>query len=375
VATGLWTSDLPAKPTLLTNYSGGFVDETARAGLDPPVQCVSATPGDFDNDMDVDLYLACRGAASNIANILYENLGGGTFRKVTAAGGAVGPIGIAVRSGAGTADSAVAADYNVDGFLDLLVTNGFNLRPLGFGGPNKLFRNKGNGKRWVQVDLVGRQSDRDATGARIYATANGVRQLRVQNGGYHRWSQDFKRAHFGLAGASTVTLRVEWPSGNVQTFNSVPTNKVYQVTEGVGIAPAKIGTAPAYQCGAPPLNGSKDRGVFIWRDCPSGEWRMKTAAAGGEATFAGTITSGQNFVYVKGAGLSGFDQLDYTSNPKQIRFSFQTRNSTLDGVSFMPQGSSSACLRISTPAGSKVYYGPFRVQLTQPLDLNTRGSC
>ena len=123
----------------------------------------------------------------------------GTFQVVPNAGGAVGPVGIAAASGAGTADSVVSADYNLDGFLDLFVTNGFNLRPLGFGGPNKLFRNQGNGNRWVQVDLVGRQSDRGAVGARVYAMTPGLTQMRVQDGSYHRWSQDMPRAHFGLA--------------------------------------------------------------------------------------------------------------------------------------------------------------------------------
>ena len=64
------------------NYSGGFVDETValRARHADPVR--SATAGDFDNDMDIDLYLACRTGASNIPNILYENLGNGTFQQV-----------------------------------------------------------------------------------------------------------------------------------------------------------------------------------------------------------------------------------------------------------------------------------------------------
>ena len=220
-STGFWPSDKTGRPTLLMKHSGGYIDNTAAAGLDTPVQCVSATAGDFDNDMDVDLYLACRTGASNIPNILYENLGDGTFSAVPNAGGAAGPVGIAVASGAGTADSAVAGDYDVDGFLDLFVTNGFNLRPLNFGGPNKLFRNNGNGNHWIELDLVGTASDRDAVGARVYATANGITQLRVQNGQYHRWSQDAKRSHFGLAGASLVNLRVEWPSGNIQTFNNV----------------------------------------------------------------------------------------------------------------------------------------------------------
>ena len=150
----------------------------------------------------------------------------------------------------------------MDGFLDLFVTNGFNLRPLNFGGPNKLFRNNGNANNWIELDLVGTASDRDAVGARVYATANGTTQLRVQNGQYHRWSQDAKRSHFGLAGASLVNLRVEWPSGNVQTLNNVAANKLYRVTEGAGIVPVTLGEAPAYQCGPPTINSAVDIGCI-----------------------------------------------------------------------------------------------------------------
>jgi hypothetical protein len=185
VATGLWPTDGPGRPTLLMNLPGGIADQTVAAGLATPVQCSSVTAGDFDNDMYVDLYLACRTGASNIANILYHNNGNGTFTAVPNAGGAAGPIGLAIADGAGTADSVVTADYDIDGFLDLFVTNGFNLQPRYIGGPNKLFHNSGNANHWIELDLVGVHSDRDATGARVYATANGITQLRVQNGDYH----------------------------------------------------------------------------------------------------------------------------------------------------------------------------------------------
>ncbi|HET7202319.1 MAG TPA: CRTAC1 family protein [Steroidobacteraceae bacterium] len=377
-ATGRWPSDRPAKPTLLTNYSGGWVDETARANLDVPIQCVSATAGDFDNDMDVDLYLACREAARNIPNILYENLGGGIFRKVTDAGGAAGPVGLAVRENKGTADSVVTADYDLDGFLDLFVTNGFNLRPKGFGGSNKLFRNRGNGKRWVQVELVGVQSDRDATGARIYATANGVQQMRVLNGSYHRWSQDQKRVHFGLAGATTVNLRVVWPDGTSKNWD-VATNRFYRIRQGdpSPTSVAKGWPAPAYQCGPPPLNGAIDKGIFIWRDCPSGEWRLKAAAAGGQVTYAGSVTSAQAFVRVTRMGLESGDSVD-TSNSQLIKFTFDTRGTGTDGFNFLPKDGVSACLRITAPSGLSVYYGPFRASRpagSAGLNLDTREPC
>jgi hypothetical protein len=380
VATGLWPGDSAARPTLLMNNPGGFADNTVAAHLDTPVQCSSVTAGDFDNDMWVDLYLACRTGASNIPNILYHNNGDGTFTAVADAGGAAGPIGLAISDGAGTADTVVSADYDVDGFLDLYVTNGFNLRPLYIGGPNKLFHNNGNSNHWVELDLVGVNSDRDATGARVYATANGITQLRVQNGAYHRWAQDMKRSHFGLAGATQVDLTVDWPSGNVDNFPGVSADQIYKITEGTvsgagAIAPVALGIAPAYQCGPPAINGATDTGVFIWRDCPSGQWRMKTAAGGGTVTYVGTVTSSAAYSSVAGVGLNGSDSLDYTTNPSQIAFSFKTVGKSTDGVNFNSQNGASNCLQINAPGVSQVHYGPFRILINQPFDLDTQTTC
>ncbi|HWJ05392.1 MAG TPA: CRTAC1 family protein [Steroidobacteraceae bacterium] len=374
VATGLWPSDRAQKPTLLMNYPGKFVNQTAQAGLDVPMECVSVTPGDFDNDMDVDLYFACRTAASNIPNRLFENLGNGTFREVSGAGGAVGPVGIAVRSGAGTADTAVSGDYDVDGNLDLFVANGFNLRPLQFGGQNKLFRNQGSGKRWLEFDLVGTQSDREATGARVFVTANGVSQVRENNGGYHRWSQDMKRLHFGVAGATTASVRVEWPNGTTQNFSNVATNRLYRITQGGAIAAVTPGGAPPYQCGKPTFSAGAEAAIFIWRDCPSGEWRMKTTAGGGSVVYSGSITSAAAFNKVTTQGLSTIDKVD-TSDPKKIVFRLDTRGTSTDGINFIPKDPLTACLRVDAPAGVKVYYGPFKRQLPVPLDLDARSGC
>jgi hypothetical protein len=326
--------------------------------------------------MDLDLYAACRTGAANIPNVLYENLGNGTFRAVANAGGAAGPVGTAVAEGAGTADTVVTADYDLDGFLDLFVTNGFNLRPLQYGGESKLFRNaSANGNHWIQLDLVATRSARDAVGAHVYATANGVMQMRVQDGAYHRWAQDLKRTHFGLGTATTADLRVLWPSGALETFAGVAVDRLYRITEGSGLTAVTPGGAPVYPCGAPPLNGAVDSGIFLWRDCPSGEWRLKTVAAGGLVDYRATITSTAGYTSVKGVGIDELDTLDWLTNPLQIVVAFGTQGNGTDGVNFLPQGNTSTCLRVAAPAGAPVYYGPFRVPLTPPFDVETQAAC
>ena len=80
---------------------------------------------DYDRDGDWDLYLVnCQGDAS-ITNALFENLGDGKFTRVNNSGAEDDGEGMAVSS----------ADYNNDGYPDLLVSNY---------GDYKLFRNNGD---------------------------------------------------------------------------------------------------------------------------------------------------------------------------------------------------------------------------------------
>ncbi len=241
------SGEVALKPALLLSSTAGYVNTTTAAGMATPLKCISATARDFDNDKDLDLYLVCRGGAQNLANILYENLGDGTFAAVAAAGGAAGPTGSAVIGNKGTGENVIVSDYDVDGFVDLLVTNGLNMIPERQGGPTKLFRNTtGNTNHWIEIDLVGNGlggSNRAAVGTRVLATSGGTTQLREQNGGYHRWAQDDQRIHFGLGSDTQVDITVEWPDGTVENYSSLPVDCLYRISEGQGVQGVTIGSS------------------------------------------------------------------------------------------------------------------------------------
>ena len=229
--------DKAMNPKLHMNNGGGvFREQSATRGLKPKIACVSGVAADFDNDMDLDLYLVCRGGAENLANKLYQNNGNGNFKEIANAGGAQGITGLTLFDKAGNGESVVTADYDFDGKVDVFVTNGLNLQPFEHkpkgGGPSQLFRNRtSNSNHWIELDLVGTTSNIDAIGAKVYATAGSVTQLREQNHGYHRWSQNHQRIHFGLGRHQRVNLEIQWPSGRIDQYKNVRTNRIYEVKE------------------------------------------------------------------------------------------------------------------------------------------------
>ncbi len=89
------------------NGDGTFTDVTEKAGLDPDMYAVAVTAADYDNDGYEDLLVTGYGKT-----ILYHNNGNGTFTDVTA------KAGIKVD---GWAISSTWLDYDRDGCVDLFV--------------------------------------------------------------------------------------------------------------------------------------------------------------------------------------------------------------------------------------------------------------
>lgn len=125
---------LPAGRNILyqNNGDGTFTDVSEKSGVAKPSGRYAFTSivSDYDNDGWPDIYVAC----DSTPNILYHNEGNGTFTDIGfISGTAVNEDG-QEQAGMGVS----AADYDLDGFLDLVKTNFADDTPT-------LYRNSGDG--------------------------------------------------------------------------------------------------------------------------------------------------------------------------------------------------------------------------------------
>jgi hypothetical protein len=235
---------------------------------------MSVAWGDVDNDGDQDLYA---GSLYGMANSLYENMGDGTFEvmdggRATSDGSSTyavafgdldndadldlvvanwgGSSEIYLNDGAGFFDQTLSAvfdrsityagsmamgDYDSDGDLDILIGNWPN-QP-GDGEENVLIENRYADGNWLKVALEGVSSNRSAIGARITVefTKDGTTRSQIREVSTHSgWrSQGELTQHFGLGDVTKVsTVRINWPSGHVQTIVEPAINQVLKIREG-----------------------------------------------------------------------------------------------------------------------------------------------
>ncbi len=226
-----------------------FTEVGMRSGIDRiSIPFLSWGTGfiDYDNDGLKDVFIV-NGHVFPIADhtdwgstyvqrpLLFHNVGQGKFEYVPP----VKDTGLAVVT---CARGAAFGDLFNDGKIDVVIS------PID--GPPVLLRNVSDDHHhWVELNLTGGpHSPRDAVGAAIFLTANGMRQRAdVLSSGSYISSND-KRAHFGLGDATSAGIaEIRWPSGRKETLRLPAVDRIYSITEGKGITGALCAGKPCVE--------------------------------------------------------------------------------------------------------------------------------
>ena len=232
---------------LYRNEGGGSLTEVAmRAGVGKKsIPFLGWGVGflDYDNDGWLDLMMI-NGHIYPIADQedwgtsykerpqLFHNTRNGAFEEVPPVKGSGLAVVIPGRG-------AAFGDLFNDGKIDVIINPE--------DGPSTLLRNvNADHHHWVELKLEGGpKGPRDAVGATVYLTANGMRHREdVMSGGSYVSSND-RRLHFGLGDASDGgTAEIHWPSGAKETVKIPVIDRIFTITEGKGITAALCGGQP-----------------------------------------------------------------------------------------------------------------------------------
>jgi cytochrome c peroxidase len=206
--------------TLLNNRgNGAFQNVAVESGTQAPEGIGwGAVFLDYDNDGWRDLYLAVSGTTNHrdiAANKLFRNLGDGTFEEVACHNEA---------TDARMSISVASADYNQDGWVDLLVGN----TDEGY----RLYENRAaqaSRANWIALELTGGGPvNRDAVGARAYITTpDGVTQMQDVISGASVAAGNELTLYFGLGQHKKADITIRWPDGVRQEFRNINANQRY----------------------------------------------------------------------------------------------------------------------------------------------------
>lgn len=280
---------------LFANMGGRFQESGEQSGtaFDHVGQAqagMGLAIADVDANGTLDLFVT---NYQNEHNALYNNLGGSTFLET---GLTAIPEGSLPWVGWGTA----FADFDLDGWSDLIVTNGHtddNLAELGREGqyaqPPGLWKNTagqfqlvihagsyfqqqhvGRGlavadmdsdgdpdviishqdsqpellrndscteqglKQGLSVRLIGRNSHRDAVATSVTAQADGQQRTFVIYGGGSYASASDRRMIIGMPGNQPLSLAIRWPDGTESQIKDLPRGGHFIIVQGDGPNPA-----------------------------------------------------------------------------------------------------------------------------------------
>lgn len=234
------------------NDGTGHFTEIDDGGLDIIGFLLECHFEDFDNDGFLDILIA------GGSQFYLKGNGDGTFTSLTN-----------VFPSTATMHSFAYGDLNNDGFMDVWSSYGTGYTSPNYNAPDVLWLNDGNGNHWLNVRLNGVESNKDGIGARVTLTTALGTQLREVRSGESYGLTFSSMCHFGLGTNTTIeTMVVQWPSGQVDTYNDITADQTLTVVEGSCIAPvASISSSEGFTLcpDAAPITLTAAGGAsFLW---------------------------------------------------------------------------------------------------------------
>ncbi len=285
----LLAADFTTSRLYINNRDGTFTNATQAWGAGLDSNGMGHCQGDFNNDGLIDWYVTSRiapGGAVGSGNMLYMNNGDSTFSETSVAAGVnFGEWGW----------GADAVDFNQDGLLDIVATNGWNGSYFSVD-PTHLWINDGDGTftdvrvsagilhtgqgrglltfdadndgdrdllianndqplTYYEIEITGTNAltlffdtkgdgalPPDGFGVRVEVDANGITQHREMDGGSNYLAQSELSVLVGLGAATAADeVRVIWPDGRVTTLNGLAAGRhTVSPPSGGGCNPADI---------------------------------------------------------------------------------------------------------------------------------------
>ncbi len=194
-----------------------FTEFTTGSGLEVTGFFLQEKMEDFDNDGFLDLLTAG-------GDYYFHGNGNGTFTQVSNY--------LPHPTGTPALHSMGIGDLNHDGFIDIYASYGGGYVSPSSSHRDELYVNNGNTNHWLNFNLRGKTSNRDALGARVTLYGPWGKQIREVRGGESYGIVTSFTCHFGIgANLKADSAIVRWPSGVKDTYRNIAANQWVSVTE------------------------------------------------------------------------------------------------------------------------------------------------
>ncbi len=201
---------------LFRNNEGIFTDEIASSNMACYSVCWGALWLDYDNNMQSDLYVTSISGVNNNQNYFFTGTGT-TFQLSTSLG---------FQSDLLSSYSVAGGDFDNNGHTDMLVSN---VEPISI----SLWKNNSTANNYIKLGLTGTISNADAVGAILQWSTGGSSFIAQSVCGDNYLSQNSQYQILGMGQSMSLdSLVIHWPSGWVDTFYDLPANHFYPLIEG-----------------------------------------------------------------------------------------------------------------------------------------------